>query len=392
MSLIDKAGAFGKGVAYGTEEPHHYLNVRAKEMSAFPDEPAHFVQWLQANREPSIDPDSFLPRRLYGLYLRDCLETALQKTKCQFHCIQAEAVDLARKEGQIQLTLSEGGSLIANAVVLAMGVPPIKKSHESLERYIENIWEVKDFSPLVKSQQILIVGSGLTAVDALMSLFHHHYKGKIIVLSKPGRFPEPHQGPVPPITIQPPKTLRELFQLFRFTPDWRALIDGLRSHTPTLWAQLELTEKRRFLRHLFSLWNRHRHRMPPQCHQRILEALQEGQLQMVSGRFKAAQAIPEGIRLGIRATYKGGTLDADYLINCTGPDYAVAQQHNPLLDRAIASRLVQVDALGLGFCWSREGPIYPMGALLFGERLETTAVPELRVQAQEVANLLLRKY
>jgi uncharacterized NAD(P)/FAD-binding protein YdhS len=47
--LIDGASPFGRGVAYGTEDPAHVLNVPAARMSAFPDAESHFQQWLAAH-------------------------------------------------------------------------------------------------------------------------------------------------------------------------------------------------------------------------------------------------------------------------------------------------------------------------------------------------------
>jgi uncharacterized NAD(P)/FAD-binding protein YdhS len=39
-----EAGRRHRGVAYGTTDPRHLLNVRAQVMSAFPEEPGHFVE------------------------------------------------------------------------------------------------------------------------------------------------------------------------------------------------------------------------------------------------------------------------------------------------------------------------------------------------------------
>ena len=50
--------------------PDHVLNVRAANMSAYPDDPDHFWRWV--GEHSSVDcPDaqSFAPRRLYRDYL-----------------------------------------------------------------------------------------------------------------------------------------------------------------------------------------------------------------------------------------------------------------------------------------------------------------------------------
>ena len=65
----------GRGVAYGTRRPEHLLNVAARNMSAFPDHPNHFLDWLRTRTEYADLPDvvlreAFVPRRVYGDYLR----------------------------------------------------------------------------------------------------------------------------------------------------------------------------------------------------------------------------------------------------------------------------------------------------------------------------------
>lgn len=44
--LCERAGAFGRGLAYATANPDHLLNLRVANMSAFPDRPADFETWI----------------------------------------------------------------------------------------------------------------------------------------------------------------------------------------------------------------------------------------------------------------------------------------------------------------------------------------------------------
>src|SRR5262245_8197793 len=73
--VIERSGRFGPGLAYSTTSPVHYLNVPAGNMSAFEDEPGHFLRWAQERDVggASVATGSFLPRAMYGQYLQSVL-------------------------------------------------------------------------------------------------------------------------------------------------------------------------------------------------------------------------------------------------------------------------------------------------------------------------------
>jgi len=104
INLIEKSAALAKGVAYGTEDPFHILNVHAKNMGAYAEEKEHFYLWLQQNeplwrsldpdfRELELSPEAFMPRMIYGKYLelvwKEALELA-KKKKITVNVIQEE--------------------------------------------------------------------------------------------------------------------------------------------------------------------------------------------------------------------------------------------------------------------------------------------------------------
>ena len=70
VTLIEKNPAIGRGIAYGTADPAHLLNVRAANMSAFPDDPDHFWRWLQVTNLAVADSDRFcfVSPGLWALY------------------------------------------------------------------------------------------------------------------------------------------------------------------------------------------------------------------------------------------------------------------------------------------------------------------------------------
>ena len=72
VTVHEESGVLGRGVAYGTSDPRHLLNVRARHMSAYADVPSALLDWaLRSGRDP--DPLGFLPRTEYAHYLQDTL-------------------------------------------------------------------------------------------------------------------------------------------------------------------------------------------------------------------------------------------------------------------------------------------------------------------------------
>ena len=60
--LIERTRAPGRGVAYGTDRPEHLLNVPARRMSAFPDDPDHFVRWYAGRHGGTAEDAHHAPR------------------------------------------------------------------------------------------------------------------------------------------------------------------------------------------------------------------------------------------------------------------------------------------------------------------------------------------
>jgi uncharacterized NAD(P)/FAD-binding protein YdhS len=93
-------------------------------------------------------------------------------------------------------------------------------------------------------------------------------------------------------------------------------------------------------------------------------------------------------------------MSVNRVINCTGPDTDIRRTGDPLLINLLAAKLVRPDALGLGLDTSVDGAvlsvdgmqsasIFTLGTPCKGRLWECTAVPELRVNAFDLARGLL---
>lgn len=411
--LIERGDAFGGGVAFGACTPEHLLNVRAGNMSAFPDRPDHFIAWMRARGRPELDGAAFVTRRAYGDYLRQLLRDAATTGRVagRLGLVGDQAVSL-RKAGQAwQLELGMGRTLDADAVVLALGVLPPRTPRLSgaidglaSARYVADPWAEGALAGVAPDHAVMLLGSGLTMVDVLVSLTAAGHHGPLFSLSRHGLTPRRHAG-APAAPDEPPRASARLSQSLRLFRDavqdgrdWRRTFDALRPLTQGLWSRLDEPERRRFLRHLRAYWDVHRHRLPPVVADQLDSLTTSGRLRVRAGRLLALAR--EGDRLGARWRPRGRREpveeQVDWLINCTGPEGDVSRAEDPLLKAVIRQGLARPDRLGLGldvdgYCQVRDGAghsdfrLSAVGPLTRGGFWETIAVPDIRLQAAEVA-------
>lgn len=114
ITLLDPASTPGRGLAYRSNDDNLLLNVPAGNMSAFVDEPSHFVEFCQ-RIDPSINVGTFVSRRLYGRYLELCLQQAMITRPGRLHIMQDEALGVSALPDRAGFTvkLSSGHYLAA---------------------------------------------------------------------------------------------------------------------------------------------------------------------------------------------------------------------------------------------------------------------------------------
>lgn len=359
-----------RGVAYSTLDYHHLLNVPAHNMSAFPDKPTHFVEWLGAREDTKqYQPTDFVPRRIYGEYLNSIFTAALAATRHHVEIIEEEVTSIDKNLSVV----TDKRTTPTRCVALATGneAAQTKSAGTTITP-----WELLEHSLPSDSESVVILGAGLTGVDAFLTLRARGFKGKIYLVSRSGRIPQNHlrdpqkyQWTVP-LPEQFSHILNILKQTARQRGRWQELVDCLRPHLQTIWKSQSIAARKRFLNKYFGLWNIHRHRMAPQ----IWEQLQAD------------------TNLEILATRKKPLPQAALTIHCIGQEYRTKTLRNPLLQQLLRDGILKEHESGYGVKAQgyqvAEG-IYAIGPLLIGELLETTAVPELRTQAKDMAEQLL---
>jgi uncharacterized NAD(P)/FAD-binding protein YdhS len=405
IALIERTGALARGLAYGNAEPCHLLNVPAGSMSALPDEPDHFVRWSRAA------PDEFVPRAIYGEYLEATLAAAHARAApgVSLLLVPGEAVAARALPESVSVGLRDGGAIEARAAVLALGnFPTVDLAVPdgglyASELYRRSPWHPGSLDGMDPDADVLLLGSGLTMVDAALALQRRAHRGTVHALSRHGLLPQVHTASPPaPLRIGA-SGLRAVFRALRSAAlrarDWRAAFDPLRVVTQRIWARLSEAEKRRFLRHLRTHWDVHRHRMAPQIGEAIAQLRASGQLRVIAGRVQSF-GLKDGLAVGryrARGERTLRELRAARVVNCTGPATHLADVRHPLIASLLEQGLARADAVGMGFATDGRGELrgaapgrlFTLGPLRRGELWETTAMPEVREQARALAERLV---
>jgi len=402
--LIDGSGRMGRGVAYSTTEAAHLLNVRAEGMSAMAGDPSHFADRFA---EEGGSPRGFAQRRFFATYLGEILSKAVASGLVDL--AEATAVSATRDGEQWTVSFNDGSFASADVLVLAVG----NQEPEGLgafagvgRRFVGNPWgdaaraAVKDLA--ATGRAALIVGTGLTMVDLVLSLDASGYAGRIVALSRRGLSPRAHAD-FEPVPIESDALSRGLRQMFRWLRrrsaevGWRAAIDSLRPHSHALWQSFTHDEQRRFLRHARPWWDVHRHRIAPEVASIVAGMIADGRLEIVAGRIQSARETGGCIEVDYRR--RGSAQDRTetfaYVFNCTGPLHSITRSRDPLLSSLLVAGEAKPDHLGIGLEISddcRAGSrLWAMGPLTKGRYWEIIAVPDIREQAAAVAEDIQRE-
>ena len=403
--VVEGGGRTARGVAYSTTEPAHLLNVRAEGMSAWADDPDHFARRFEAE---GGNAKGFAERRLFGRYLGEMLDEARAGGNAQV--VEATAIDGQRHGEGWTVRLDSGEIIEADHLVLAIG----NQEPEGLSsfagagtRFIGNPWgaeaqaAVRDLAE--SGGSALLVGTGLTMVDLVLSLDAAGHSGRIVALSRRGQVPRAHAD-FDPSAVEldelPGGNLRGLWRWLRRRSaeiGWRAAVDSLRPHSHALWQSLDLDQQQRFLRHARPWWDVHRHRIAPQVAEVIARLVAEGRLQIIAGRITGSRPTCDGIEVDICRRGHASTepMTFDYAFNCTGPLHSISRTRDPLLRSLLDAGTVRPDQLGIGIDVDERSHagshLWAIGPLTKGRYWEIIAVPDIREQAAAIAEDIARE-
>ncbi len=407
--LIERGRRFGPGLAYGTKDALHLLNVRATNMSALADRPDHFVRWLRRRGERTPEA-MFAQRRLYGAYLESVLRGALWSGRIK--CVRGLAQKCQPSGESWCVTLASGEAIEADVVVLALGNGPAAAPLAFAQSGAPSIdaWDAPAMARISPAADVLFIGTGLTMVDAALMLSAQDRSGVLYAVSRRGLSPQSHTAATATDEfLRLPLRMSHALHAFRREvramsergEPWQHGVDRLRRDTPALWRALPVDAQARFLRHLRPWWDVHRHRVAPEIAARLAALRTSGKLRVLAGEIVAATPSSRGVEVQHRqrGSLVRHRMEVAYVVICTGAELNLSRSPDGLVRQMLAAGLMRAHASGLGVDVDAEGRViaaagailphlYALGPITQGAFWECTAVPEIRVRAAALAECI----
>lgn len=420
--LIEPAPRLAQGVAYATTHPEHLLNVPARRMSAFQDQPDDFTDFLVARDGEPARAElavSYAERRRYGDYLRERLQQARDGTQARFEVLHDRVTGAEEAANGLRLELASGQFLQVQGAVVAVGnnsKPLPARGAASLPPLAcLEAWDFDTIKQIPNEAEVCIAGSGLSMVDTVLSLVANGHRGRIHVLSRHALLPLPHTAHAVAVFDAGSLLSLSLRQRMRAVRNavrdaqaqglpWQAVMESVRPIVQELWCTLSHDDQRRFLRHAVRYWDVHRHRIAAQVHAQLERLQASGQLQLHRGRLETVAR--EGSRIRVSVVMRDRRslqLDVDRIVNATGVEMRAQLMRNPLLSDLLGKGYARPGPHGIGIDTASDGDVitaesevFPnlvvVGSLRIGRLWESIAVPELRGQAESAARQLLARF
>lgn len=412
VTILEGRHMLGCGVAYSTDDPDHLLNTRAISMSAFPDQPGHFRDWLaahdiQAGPQPG---DSFVSRSTYGAYMAGLIEPwSRGDGPRRLRCLRDTCTGLTEEADGVTAHLSDGRTVSADLAILATGHALPESDPDGL---VQGAWEPQP--PPDRDDRVVIVGSGLSMVDQVLSLLRRGHRGEILVISRRAQLPRIHTAtrPLPvaqaDIPLGAPVSrlmiwLRALAaQAEAAGGSWRDAMDGVRPHLRTIWQALPQAERARFLRHAAPWWEVHRHRLPPESAAPIRAAIRTGRMRLLAAAFHGAERNADGRLVAVIRCRNSRTeqrVKCARIIDCRGIRRDPERNATPVVASLLREGRARIDPLRLGLDIAPDAAVidadgrpstrvFAIGPASRAAFWEITAIPDIRDQVAELARRL----
>ena len=269
--------------------------------------------------------------------------------------------------------------------------------------FVADPWAAAALDGLDPGGAVLLVGAGLTMADVVLRLEAHGHRGPLVAVSRHGRRPARHVagGSWAPFLAQAePRSAREALRVVRAElaraeaqgAPWQRVFDAARPDVARVWGAWPLAERARFLRHLRSRWDVHRHRIAPRAADQLDALLAAGRLRVLAGRVRGLEESRGGVtvELALRGGGRERIGPVERIVNCTAPGSDLHRTETPLYGALRRHGLIRPDVLRLGLetdhgavvdaAGATSPWLHAVGPLTRPALWEATAVPEINAQ------------
>jgi uncharacterized NAD(P)/FAD-binding protein YdhS len=331
--------------------------------------------------------------------------TSSEGAPARLTIVQGQCIDLDEGPAGVAVTLADGSRHVGDVAVLATGnESPIARLPCDADPWAPPL------SAVDTDATVLILGTGLTMIDYMLSLLRNGHRGQIVAMSRRGLLAKAHRRTEAmqidecdvPFGASASRLLRWLRSRVEAHlakgGDWRSVIDAIRPYTQQLWHELPLASRRRFLEHSRAWWDVHRHRMAPEVEMRLTQAIASGRLALVAAKVTDIEPNTTGalVRYRRRGRRESASLQVGMIVDCTGIVKDPRATGNPVIQRLFVQGLVRTDALQIGIdiaedcaVINRNGiasrRLFAVGPLTRAAFWEIVAIPDIRNQCAELA-------
>ena len=349
--LVIGDGALGRGQAYGAATDCFRLNVRANLQRLWADDPNHFEDWAAHHID---DPDGSSPvghfyrRHDFAAYLQAQL-AAMSDGRAIRH-LRARATAIGKEGHGWRVHCAGYDAVMVDKIVLATGNPEPEWPVPDVPcdpHLVKSPWNGAWVPQVPMDARVVIIGAGLTAMDAVHVLDQQGHCGTVTLIAPHGMLPPVQTGWQPRAGYEwPIKTdsaaafLREMRRHLGagswHDQAWQERFEQLRVGINEVWMRLSARDRAKLLRRVGWLWSLLRFRAGPQAVQSAGWLLASGRMTIQTGRLSSISATDEGWRCDVRAARgtEPTSIMADYVINCTG------MGRDELLDQMLQAHLV----------------------------------------------------
>jgi uncharacterized NAD(P)/FAD-binding protein YdhS len=414
ISVVEPSPLIGPGLAYSTDDPSFRLNAISSAHSIDVADPAHFTRWCEKQGLAESDPEARVPsgelfvrRRDFGRYLAETVQShASRPNGSTIRHVRSKVSDVRISGQAVEVSLGSGRRITADMAILAVGNPPLQQPSWAEGKAAEHPGLVseplrKGLETMKRDAHVLVVGTGLTALDIIASLIARGHCGPITAISRRGLRPHPQSPRILAPPAHPPEPpIIPLDLLQNELPDYVSgesitaleLLRGVRRHAAEtraaglfwqtgleavsfplsrIWPKLPLAEKRRALRHLRPYYDAHRFRTPPMTDAVVRERERVGQVTFRKAAVDRLE-VREDNRLVAHLRTADGQCTSetfDAVVNCTGLDNNRALQQSPLLASLCDRGTIAPHPTGLGLIVDQENQVVTASG---------TSIPQLR--------------